>query len=211
MVDLLLLELFECAGTLAFAFSGAIVGARRGMDLFGVLVLALVTATAGGVARDLLIGAIPPAAIRNWHAAALATGAGAIAFRFRATIERLRFSVLLFDAAGLGIFAATGAQKALQFGISPIMAAVLGMITGIGGGMIRDVLTARMPVVLHADIYAVAAFAAAATAAASSSSGAPAAASLLAGSALCFFLRLMAIYQGWSLPRPSPLDRTSPD
>ncbi len=206
-----LLDLLNTAGTLAFALSGAVAGARRGMDLFGVLVLAFVTAIAGGVMRDLLIGAVPPAAVRNWHAAALSVCAGLFAFCFPKPLERLRFPVQLFDAAGLGIFAVAGTEKALQFGIPPIMAMLLGMVSGIGGGMVRDVLAARVPVVLQGDIYALAALAGAAVVAGGSALGMPVAATLLPGVALCVALRLMAMYRGWSLPRVRRPGHIAPD
>ena len=195
-----LIQALDLAGTLVFALSGAVVGARRGMDLFGVLVLAFVTAVAGGILRDLLIGAVPPAAIASWHALALSCAAGLFAAWFPAVPERLNRPVLLFDAAGLGIFAATGTQTAIAHGIPPVMAAVLGMVSGIGGGMARDVLTAQVPVVLRAEIYALAALAGAAVVAGGHALGIPAAATVLPGAALCLFLRLMAIYRGWSLP-----------
>lgn len=195
-----IINLFDVAGTLVFAMSGAVVGARRNMDLFGILVLAFVTAVAGGIMRDIVIGAVPPAAIRNWHAAALSMAAGLFTFFFPGINAKLRFPVLLFDAAGLGIFAVTGTQKALEFGISPIMAVVLGMVTGVGGGMVRDVLTAEIPIVLRADIYAVAALAGSAVVAGGHALDMPVVFTMPPGAALCFFLRMMAIYRGWHLP-----------
>jgi uncharacterized membrane protein YeiH len=202
-----IVELLDLLGTLVFGLSGAVTSAKRGMDLFGVLVLALVTAVAGGVIRDLVIGALPAAAVTNWHSAVIAIAAGLFAFRFPLLIDRIRLPVLLFDATGLGIFAVTGTQKALEFGISPVMAAGLGMVTGIGGGMLRDILTAAMPIVLRADIYAVAAPSGAAIVAIGHELGVPAAATLLPGAALCVFLRIMAIYRGWQLPRALRSDR----
>lgn len=195
-----LVDVLNLTGTLAFAFSGAVVGQRRGMDLFGVLVLAFVTAVAGGTLRDLLIGAVPPDSVRDGRAAALAVATGLFAFCFPAAIARLRFPVQLFDAAGLGIFAVTGTQKALEYGISPLMAPVLGMLTGIGGGMVRDVLTAEIPVVLRKEIYALAALAGAMVVVIGLRLGLPVSLTLLPGAALCLFLRLMAIYRGWNLP-----------
>lgn len=200
MTATLFIQMIDMAGTLVFALSGAVVGVRRRMDLFGVLVLAFVTAVAGGIARDVLIGALPPANVTHWHALALSIGAGVFAFHLPGLIDRLRFPVLLFDAAGLGIFAATGTQKALEFGITPAMAAVLGMLSGIGGGIVRDVLTAQVPVVLRADIYAVAALAGSAVVVAGDVLHLSVTLSVLAGAGLCLFLRLMAIYRGWSLP-----------
>jgi len=128
----------DLAGTFVFALSGATAGVRRRLDLFGVLVLAFAAAAFGGITRDLLIGAVPPAAIRDWRYLAISALAGGIVFYRYSTIDRLRSPVLVFDAAGLALFAVTGAHKALAFGLDPVMAALLGMLTGIGGGMARD-------------------------------------------------------------------------
>ncbi len=196
-----IVEVLNILGTAVFAISGAMVAVQRSMDLFGALVLAFVTAVAGGIVRDVVIGAVPPEAIGHWQPAALAVGAGLFTFFFPSLIARLRFPVLLFDAAGLGIFAVTGTQKALEFGIPPAMAVVLGMVTGIGGGMMRDVLTAQVPIVLRTDIYAVAALAGGALVAVGHAYGVPVLLTLLPGAGLCFFLRVMAIYCGWHLPR----------
>lgn len=196
----LLVRVLDLVGTLVFALSGAMQGVRRGMDLFGVLVLGCVTAVSGGIVRDVLIGAIPPAAIASWHYLALAIAAGLLAFCFYGLFDRVRHPVLFFDAAGLGVFAAAGTQKALDYGLSWPMAAVLGMVSGIGGGMVRDVLTAQVPIVLRSDIYAVAALAGALVVVAGSAAGLPPAAVALAGAALCVFLRIMALYRGWKLP-----------
>ena len=155
----LLVMALDLIGTFVFAISGAMLGIRQGMDLFGILVLAFVTAVFGGILRDLLIGAIPPAAVGSWYYLALAVTAGLLAFWCHELLARLQQPVLFFDAAGLGIFAVAGTQKALDYGLNWPMAAVLGMISGIGGGMVRDVLAAQIPVVLRSDIYAVAALA----------------------------------------------------
>ena len=196
----LLVWVLDLVGTFVFAISGAALGTQRGMDLFGVLVLAFVTAVVGGITRDVLIGAVPPASVASWHSLALAVAAGLLTFRFHNLFDRLQHPVLFFDAAGLGVFAVAGTQKALGHGINWPMAAILGMISGIGGGMVRDVLTAQVPTVLCADIYAVAALAGALVVVAGSESGLPPAAVALAGIALCVFLRLMALYRGWKLP-----------
>lgn len=196
-----IIDALNLIGTIVFAVSGAVVAAQRNMDLFGALVLAFVTAVAGGIARDVLIGAVPPDSIADWHPAAVATTAGLFAFFCPSVIARLRFPVLVFDAAGLGVFAVTGTQKALEFGIPPAMAVVLGAVTGVGGGMVRDVLTAQVPVVLRTDIYAVAALAGGAIVAVGHVFDVPAVLTLLPGAFCCVFLRLMAIYRGWHLPR----------
>src|SRR6201987_5258199 len=160
-MDTLLLVL-DLIGTFVFALSGATGGVKSRLDLFGVLVLSYAAGNAGGIARDLLIGAVPPAAISDWRYLAVSLLAGIITFWRPSVIDRLRSPVLLFDAAGLGLFAVAGTQKALAFGLHPVMAALLGMLTGIGGGMTRDVLLAEIPIVLRADLYAVAALAGAA-------------------------------------------------
>jgi uncharacterized membrane protein YeiH len=196
----LLVRSLDLIGTFVFAISGAVLGMRRGLDLFGVLVLAFVTAVSGGILRDLLIGAVPPAAVATWHYLALATAAALVAMRFDRLLQRLQHPVQFFDAAGLGVFAVAGTQKALDFGINWPMAAALGVISGIGGGMVRDVLTAEVPVVLRAEIYAVAALAGALVVVAGSWLGLPPTIVTLAGAGTCLFLRLMALYRGWKLP-----------
>lgn len=198
MTTLLVLDL---VGTLVFALAGATAGVRRRLDIFGVLVLSLVTASAGGIARDLLIGAVPPAALADWRYFAAAMLAGVITFLWYPTIERLRTPVRMFDAAGLALFAVAGAEKSLDFGLHPLMAALLGMLTGIGGGMLRDILLAEVPAVLRSDLYAVAALAGAGVVVAGDALQWSSSVSALAGAVLCFVLRMLAIRFDWHLPR----------
>lgn len=195
-----LLVLFDLVGTFVFALSGATAGVKRQLDIFGVLVLSFVAGNAGGIARDLLIGSVPPAAISDWRYLAVSVLAGVITFYWHSAIERLRSPVLVFDAAGLALFAVSGAQKALEFGLNPIAAALLGMVTGIGGGMARDVLLAEIPTVLRADIYAVAALAGAAVVVIGNLLQLSPTVTTIVGALLCFGLRLMAIHRGWNLP-----------
>lgn len=180
--------------------SGGALAVQKRFDIFGVLFLSFVVAVAGGVTRDLLIGAVPPAAVADWYAFALAMAGGLITFFGYPLVRALRRPVLLLDAIGLGLFAVTGAQKALTYGIDPVMAAVLGMITGIGGGMMRDLLAGEVPSVLRTDIYAVAALAAGGVVALGDALALPPLGSMLAGAALCVFLRVMAIFFGWHAP-----------
>lgn len=189
----------DLVGTLAFAISGATQGVRRGLDIFGVLVLAFVTAVSGGILRDLLIGA-PPAALANSYYLALAVGAGLLTFRFHKVLKRLNQPVQFFDAAGLGIFAVVGTQKALFYGLDWPVAAVLGMCSGIGGGMVRDILTAQVPTVLHTDVYAVAALAGGLVVPLGMYLHLPPIGVILAGAFLCVTLRLLALRHGWELP-----------
>jgi uncharacterized membrane protein YeiH len=195
-----LLSLIDAVGTFAFALSGGALAVQKRFDIFGVLFLAFVVAVAGGVTRDVLIGAVPPAAIADWYAFALAMAGGLVTFFGYPLVRALRRPVLLLDAIGLGLFAVTGAQKALVYGINPVMAAVLGMVTGIGGGMVRDVLAGEVPQVLRTDIYAVAALSAGAVVALGDALELAPAWSMLAGAALCIFLRVMAIFYGWHAP-----------
>jgi uncharacterized membrane protein YeiH len=190
----------DLLGTFVFAISGATLGVRKRLDLFGVLVLSFAAAVSGGIARDVLIGATPPAALSNWHYIAVSCAAGLATFFRSGDVERLRNPVQLFDAVGLGLFAVTGATKALAAGLNPVSAMLLGMLTGIGGGIARDILAARIPVVLQADLYAVAALAGAAVVVAGERLGLPQAPVLAAGALLVFVLRFLAIRRGWRLP-----------
>jgi uncharacterized membrane protein YeiH len=190
----------DLLGTFVFALSGAVAGVRRRLDLFGVLVLSFVAANSGGIVRDVLIGATPPAAIRDWRYLAASLLAGVLIFYWYPSIKRLRSPVLVFDAAGLALFCVAGAQKAIVFGLPPVMAALLGMLTGVGGGVARDVLLSEIPAVLRSDVYAVAALAGAAVLVTGDALGLPGTLSACAGAALCFGLRLAAIKLDWHLP-----------
>jgi len=196
-----LLLVLDLLGTFVFALSGAAAGVKHRLDLFGVLVLSYAAGNAGGITRDLLIGAVPPAAISDWRYLGVSLLAGIVTFWRPSIIDRLRSPVLLFDAAGLGLFAVAGTQKALAFGLTPVMAALLGMLTGIGGGMTRDVLLAEIPTVLRADLYAVAALAGAAVVVIGAALRLPSTTAVtIAGAVLCFGLRFIAIRRGWHLP-----------
>lgn len=194
------IAILDWLGALVFAFSGALVGVRKQFDLFGVLFLSFVVAVAGGMMRDVLIGALPPAAITEIHYFLIAILGGLVTFLWHPRLASLQRPILLFDAVGLGLFAVVGAQKAIEHGIHPLMAALLGMMTGIGGGMTRDVLAGDVPFVLRSDLYAIAALAGGAIVAAGYALGVVPAYSMLLGAAACIFLRIMAIYRGWKVP-----------
>ena len=195
-----LIAALDLVGIFVFAVTGAIAGQRRGADVFGSLVLAFVTATAGGLLRDLILD-MPPVAFAGWLPLAVSVVAGLLTFFLPWLLDRLHHAVQLFDALGLGLFAATGAVMGLDHGLDPVMAAVLGMISGIGGGVLRDVLTGEIPMVLRAQIYALAALAGAAVVVAGVSLGAPQPVMILVGTGLCVALRVTAIYRDWNLPR----------
>jgi uncharacterized membrane protein YeiH len=198
-----LLVLLDLGGTFVFAISGAVAAVNRRLDIFGITVLAFVAGCFGGIGRDLLIGAVPPAALVDIRYLAVSVAAALITFFCYAGVDRMRRPVLLFDAAGLAFFAVVGTQKALTFGLDPIMAAMLGMLSAIGGGMVRDVLLRDIPQVLRAELYAVAALGAALIVVAGHLLGLPYAASALAGGLLGFVTRFMAIQYGWRLPAGS--------
>jgi uncharacterized membrane protein YeiH len=195
-----LLLTLDLVGTAVFAMSGAAIGVKYRLDVFGICVLAFVAGNAGGILRDLLIGAVPPAALTGWQHVTVSLLAGVVIFLWHPRLERLRTPILLFDAAGLALFAVSGTQKALAFGLTPFVAALLGMLTGIGGGMLRDVLVSEVPTVLREDLYAVAALAGAAVVVAGHLLHLPPTATTIAGAALCFGIRVVAIRRGWSLP-----------
>jgi uncharacterized membrane protein YeiH len=204
-----LLLVLDLVGTFVFAISGATAGATRRLDLFGILVLSFVAGNAGGVIRDILIGSVPPAAISDWRYLAVSLLAGVITFYRYSEVERLRSPVLVFDAAGLALFAVSGAQKGLAFELNPVMAALLGMVTGVGGGMMRDILLAEIPTVLRADLYAVAALAGATVVVIGNLLHLPPTATTIIGALLCFGLRLMAIRRDWHLPIAKLHERSS--
>jgi uncharacterized membrane protein YeiH len=190
----------DLTGTFVFALSGALAGVKRELDLFGVLVLSFAAGNSGGIARDVLIGAVPPGAVSDWRYLGVSLVAGLITFYFSRLIVRMSNPVLLFDAAGLALFAVAGASKALAYGLNPLMATVLGMVTGIGGGIARDILLAEIPTVLRAELYAVAALGAAAVVVIGHMLQLPAAPVTAVALILCFWLRVMAIRHGWRLP-----------
>ena len=195
-----LLLTLDLVGTFVFAISGAACGVKSRLDVFGVSILAFVAGNAGGVTRDVLIGAVPPAAISNWRYVAASLIAGVATFLWYPSITRVQRIVLLFDAAGLATFAVAGTEKALAYDVNPVPAALLGMLTAIGGGMMRDVLVKEIPVVLRADFYAVAALAGAAVVVVGHLLHWSPVPTTIAGASVCLFMRLTAIRRGWRLP-----------
>lgn len=195
-----LYTVFDLGGTFVFAISGAMAGVKHRLDLFGVLVLAFAAGNSGGIARDVMIGALPPAAIDYWRYVAVSILAGVITFYWYRAVDRLSSPVLVFDAAGLALFAVAGATKALAYHAGPVAATLLGMLTGIGGGMVRDVLVREIPTVLRTELYAVAALLGAGIVVLGRLLHVPAPVSAVTGAVLCFGLRFMAMRHGWHLP-----------
>lgn len=198
------LLVLDLGGTFVFAISGAAAAVKHRLDIFGVMVLSFAAGNAGGITRDLLIGAVPPGAIADWTYVGVSLLAGFLTFFGYSVIARLAHPVLWFDAAGLAFFAVAGTQKALVYGLNPVMAALLGMLTGIGGGMLRDVLVNEIPTVLRADLYALAALACSAVVAMGEVLHIQPLVTAILGGTLCFSLRFMAIQYGWHLPGRAP-------
>jgi len=201
MNEQLLFNLVDLAGTFAFAISGATAARRCNLDLFGILAIAFITACGGGIARDLCIGAIPPAGLSDWRYLFTAIVAALLTIVAYPWVERLTYPVRLFDAMGLGLFAVYGAHKALLFGHNAEVAILLGMITAVGGGMARDVLLTRVSVVLQKEIYALAAFAGAALAVIGEYYHWPAVWATWLPILFCFGLRFLSLRYHWNLPR----------
>lgn len=202
-----LLLAVDLLGTFVFALSGALLAVRRNFDVFGVAVLALAAALGGGVIRDLLIGAIPPVALVDGRYGAAALVAGAIGFVAHRPLERLGPAVRLFDAVGLGFFTVAGTSKALSAGLRPFAAVVLGVVTGVGGGIIRDLLAGEVPLVLRREIYAVAALVGASLVAAAELRGRYGIVAAGVAVGATFAIRMIAVARHWNAPRP-PRERT---
>jgi uncharacterized membrane protein YeiH len=196
------LQVLDLVGIFVFGITGALVGVRKKLDVFGVLVLALVTGLGGGFIRDVLIGATPPAALEDWRYLVVPVVAGLLTFFLHPGIGRVERLVNVFDAAGLALFCVTGALKAISFGLSPFSAALLGTISGIGGGVIRDILSGRVPVVLRSEIYAIPALLGAGIVVLAAALEYNALWVPIAGALTCFAIRLIAIRRGWNAPLP---------
>ena len=193
----------DLAGIFVFAISGALVAVRKGLDVFGLLVLAGTTGLGGGFLRDVLIGATPPAALADWRYLLVPVAAGVLTFLYHPTLGRMERQVGVLDAFGLALFCITGALKASEFGLSPVPAALMGMVTGIGGGMIRDVLAGRVPAVFRGELYATPALAGAAIVVVGDRLGFPIGVVAVLGGGTCLVWRLLAMWRHWQAPMPT--------
>ena len=196
------LVVLDLTGIFFFAVAGALVAVRKNLDLFAALVLGGITALGGGFIRDVLIGATPPAALTDWRYLLVPVLAGLLTFAFHPAVSRLERVVTLFDAFGLAVFCVTGALKAVEFGLGPVPAALMGMVTGIGGGMIRDVLVGSVPVIFEGVLYATPALAGAAVAVLLDRADLPFLVVAAAGFSTCLTWRLLALVRGWRAPLP---------
>jgi uncharacterized membrane protein YeiH len=193
----------DLLGVFVFALSGGLAAVRKRFDLLSVLILAGAAGLGGGVLRDVLIGAVPPVGVSDWRLVAAACAAGVITFFFHPRVSRIEPAVLLLDAAGLGLFAVAGTLKALELGTTALTAVIVGALTGVGGGVLRDLLAGDPPRLLadrtwHATpaLLGAAAYAAAWS---TGFGGAPVAAGCVV---LIAALRMLSLTRGWQIPAP---------
>jgi uncharacterized membrane protein YeiH len=198
-----LLLALDLGGTFAFALNGALTAIRVAkLDVVGVVTLGMVTALGGGIIRDIFIDSLPPATFSDWRYLLVAAFGSLVAFGFGWRLTRLTRPILVLDAAGLSLFAVTGASKALDFGVGPGQAVLLGAVTAVGGGTLRDVLTGRVPVVLRSDLYAIPALAAATVVAVTVRTGVYGIPAALGAAVLCFGIRILGARYRLNAPGP---------
>ncbi|MGA8117701.1 MAG: trimeric intracellular cation channel family protein [Actinocatenispora sp.] len=204
-----LLVILDLTGTFAFSLNGALTALRVvHLDIVGVVTLGMITGLGGGILRDLMLDALPPANFTDWRYLAVAAGGGLATFFLARWLERGANLVLIFDAAGLGLFAVTGAAKALEFGLGPAQAIILGAVTGAGGGTLRDILIRRVPTVLTSELYAVSALVAAAITVGASHLGVRGTVVTVGAAAVCFAIRMLGLRYNINAPGPK---RSGPD
>lgn len=190
----------DLLGVFAFALSGALVGVRKRFDIFGVLVLAGATGLGGGIIRDLMIDAVPPAALTDWYYLLVPLLAGLVTFVFHRVVDRLEPWVIVFDALGLGLFCAVGTIKALAFGLALVPAVLMGVVTAAGGGIVRDLLAHRVPIVFRGELYAIPALAGALVTGIGVKLGLGSLVPAGVGLLVAITWRLLAVRRGWTAP-----------
>jgi uncharacterized membrane protein YeiH len=195
-----LLLVLNLVGTFVFGLSGGMAGVRKQLDLFGAIVLAVVVGIAGGTTRDVLIG-IPPQTFRDWRYLAVAAGAGLLTAVAHPAINRLQRPIDALDAAGLALFCVTGAATALTQRLGVVDAVILGAITGIGGGMLRDILVGEIPAVLRGGLYAIPALVGAGIVVVAYHAGDHTVVFPIIGIGVCFLMRMAGLRYGIGLPR----------
>ncbi|BCI52144.1 membrane protein [Mycolicibacterium litorale] len=198
-----LLLALDFVGTFAFALNGALTAVRaERLDIFGVITLGMFTGLGGGAIRDVLLDALPPATFLDWRYLALAAGGGLIAFILSRRLERLAIPITVLDAVGLSVFAVLGAYKALDMGFGVVQAMIVGTITAVGGGTIRDVMIGRIPTVLRSELYAIPALIGAGCAAAAYSFGHRGTVAALSAAGVCFLIRMIGVRFDLHAPQP---------
>lgn len=191
----------DLLGTFVFGLSGGTVAIRHRLDAFGVIVLAVAAALAGGMLRDMLLGATPVIALADERYLLVAVAAALVAFFFKPLISRLGKPVMVFDALGLGLFAVAGCRKGLEYGLDPAVSVLLGVLTAVGGGLVRDLLVTEVPRVLREEIYALAAFVGATVVVVGEYLVLADWLVTLVGVSAAFSVRVISVIYGWSAPR----------
>ncbi|WP_118193954.1 trimeric intracellular cation channel family protein [Albibacterium indicum] len=192
--------ILDLIGTFAFAISGAVAARQRGLDVFGIFALAFTTACGGGIIRDLCIGAIPPVGLTHFPYLLTALIAAIVSMVFYSWVNILTHPVLVFDAVGLSVFAIAGARKVLAFGFNYEVAILLGITTAVGGGVLRDVLLGRVPIILKREIYASAAMVGAGIVVLGTHLGYDIDIISIVALIFCFGMRFMSLHYHWNLP-----------
>ena len=193
----------DLTGVFAFALNGALTAIRVArLDIVGVVTLGMCTALGGGMLRDILLGALPPATFDDWRYLAVAAAGGLVAFVFGRGLDRLARPIDVLDAAGLSLFAVAGALKGLDYGMGFGQAVILGAITAVGGGTLRDVLIRQVPTVLSSGLYAIPALVGALVLVSGEELGFAALPAAVTGAALCFAIRMAGVHYGIEAPGP---------
>ncbi|MGE2690993.1 trimeric intracellular cation channel family protein [Mycolicibacterium pulveris] len=198
-----LLLALDLIGTFAFALNGALVAMRATrLDIFGVVTVGMLTGLGGGVIRDVLLNALPPATFVDWRYLAVAAGGGSIAFVLSPALERFTMPITALDAVGLSVFAVLASYKALGLGFGVVQAIIVGTITAVGGGTIRDMSIGQVPVVFRSELYAIPAMVGAGCAAIVHSIGYLNIAATLGAASVCFVIRMVGVRFDLHAPRP---------
>ncbi|MGO1942179.1 MAG: trimeric intracellular cation channel family protein [Yaniella sp.] len=202
------LLVLDLLGTFAFALNGGLTAVRVArVDIVGVLTLGMITAMGGGIIRDILLGDVPPATFRDWRYLAVAAAGALIAFAFSWLLNRLTMPIEILDAVGLSVFAVTGASKAMEFGLGPAQAIILGAITAVGGGTIRDALVLRIPSVMSEGLYAIPALVGAAITVITMVAGVYGLIAAISAAVVCWLIRIVGVFYKLNAPQPPGLRR----
>ncbi|WP_375770529.1 trimeric intracellular cation channel family protein [Archangium gephyra] len=206
------LLILDLTGTFAFALNGALIAVRTArVDIVGVITLGMITAIGGGIIRDILLNGLPPATFQDWRYLAVAAAGALIAFAFAHLLDRLSLPIMILDAIGLSVFAITGATKALGFGLGPAQAVILGTITAVGGGTLRDALLGRIPSIMSDGLYAIPALVGASIAVVASLLGLLGPVTAISAATVCFLIRVVGMHFNLNAPRPpGPRGRAEP-
>jgi len=201
----------DLLGTFAFALNGALTALRVArLDIVGVVTLGMITALGGGIIRDVLLD-VPPVTFNDWRYLAVAAGGGLIAFVFGRYLDRLNTPITVLDAAGLSLFAVTGAGRALELGLGPVQAVLLGALTGVGGGTLRDIMVRQVPAVLSSGLYAIPALIGATATVVLTLLDVHGPATAVGAAVLCFGIRMVGVHYDLDAPMPFRACEPRPD